>query len=56
MRIHRNSQLQQLLLQYAAGLHVQTAIDRLAYLARELASFASYTLALFGQNAVVARS
>jgi hypothetical protein len=32
------------------------AIDRLAYFARELASFASYTLALFGQNEIVAGS
>jgi hypothetical protein len=31
-------------------------IDRLAYFARELASFASYTLALFGQNEIVAGS
>ena len=32
------------------------ALDRLAYIARELASFASYTLALFSQNEIVAGS
>jgi hypothetical protein len=32
------------------------AIDRLAYSARGLASFASYTLALFSQNEIVAAS
>jgi len=32
------------------------AINRLAYFARELASFASYTLALFSQNELVAGS